>query len=117
MVLSGIIASQNFIIVKTEDYFILIFCGIIGGIGGLCISGASKILESSVFAPLQYIQLVAGFIFGYLFFKDLPDTFEILGSLIIVFSGLFIIYRESKLGLRPFTNKKSRIRDLFHRGH
>ena len=45
------------------------------------------------------------------------DTFEILGSLIIVFSGLFIIYRESKLGLRPFTNKHSRIRDLFHRGH
>ena len=115
--LSGIIASQNFITVKPEDYFILIFCGIIGGTGGLCISGASKILESSVFAPLQYIQLVAGFIFGYLFFKDLPDTFEILGSLIIVFSGLFIIYRESKLGLRPFTNKKSRIRDLFHRGH
>ena len=115
--LSGIIASQNFLTVKTEDYFILIFCGIIGGVGGLCISGASKILESSIFAPLQYIQLVAGFIFGYLFFKDLPDTFEILGSLIIVFSGLFIIYRESKLGLRPFTNKKSRIRDLFHRGH
>ena len=115
--LSGIIASQNFVTIKPEDYFILFFCGIIGGTGGLCISGASKILESSVFAPLQYVQLVAGFIFGYLFFKDLPDTFEILGSLIIILSGLFIIYRESKLGLRPFTNKKSRIRDLFHRGH
>ena len=84
---------------------------------GLCISGASKILELSIFAPLQYVQLVAGFIFGYLFFKDLPDTFEILGSLIIIISGLFIIYRESKLGLRPFTNKQSRMRDLFHRGH
>ena len=115
--LSGIIMSQNFVTIKPEDYFILFFCGIIGGAGGLCISGASKILESSVFAPLQYVQLVAGFIFGYLFFKDLPDTFEILGSLIIIISGLFIIYRESKLGLRPFTNKKSRIRDLFHRGH
>ena len=114
---SGIIASQNFVTIKPDDYFILFFCGIIGGTGGLCISGASKILESSVFAPLQYVQLVAGFIFGYLFFKDLPDTFEILGSLIIIISGLFIIYRESKLGLRPFTNKQSRIRDLFHRGH
>ena len=88
-----------------------------GGTAGLCISGASKILESSVFAPIQYVQLVAGFIFGYLFFYDLPDKFEVIGSLIIVFSGLFLIYRENKLKIRPFVSKKSRIRDMFFRGH
>ena len=43
---------------------IFVVCGIIGGIGGLCISGASKILESSVFAPIQYVQLVAGLYYG-----------------------------------------------------
>jgi drug/metabolite transporter (DMT)-like permease len=96
---------------------IFIVCGIIGGIGGLCITGASKILESSEFAPIQYVQLVAGFIMGYLFFRDLPDTFEIIGSLIIVFSGLFIIYRENKLNIRPFESSTSRIRDMFLRGH
>ena len=118
LILSGIFTTQNFVpIINNYHFLIFIICGIVGGTGGLCISGASKILESSVFAPIQYVQLIAGFVFGYLFFKDLPDTFEILGSLIIIISGLFIIYRESKLGLRPFTNKKSRIRDLFHRGH
>ena len=118
LILSGIFTTQNFVpIINNYHFLIFIICGIVGGAGGLCISGASKILESSVFAPIQYVQLIAGFVFGYLFFKDLPDTFEILGSLIIIISGLFIIYRESKLGLRPFTNKKSRIRDLFHRGH
>ena len=84
------------------DLFIFLICGIICGIAALCISGASKILESSIFAPIQYVQLVAGFIFGYLFFGDLPDIYEIFGSFIIIFSGLFIIYRQTKLGLRSF---------------
>ncbi len=117
LVISGMFAFQNFVSVPLEDVIIFIVCGIIGGIGGLCITGASKMLESSVFAPIQYIQLVAGFIMGYLFFRDLPDTFEIIGSLVIVFSGLFIIYRENKLNIRPFEGSTSRIRDMFLRGH
>ena len=117
LVISGIFSFQNFVSVPLEDVIIFIVCGIIGGIGGLCITGASKILESSEFAPIQYVQLVAGFIMGYLFFRDLPDSFEIIGSLVIVFSGLFIIYRENKLNIRPFVSSTSRIRDMFFRGH
>ena len=116
-VISGIFSFQNFVSVPLTDVIIFIVCGIIGGIGGLCITGASKILESSEFAPIQYVQLVAGFIMGYLFFRDLPDVFEIIGSLVIVFSGLFIIYRENKLNIRPFVSNTSRIRDMFLRGH
>ena len=117
LVISGVFSFQNFVSVPLVDMLIFVVCGIIGGIGGLCITGASKILESSVFAPVQYVQLVAGFIMGYLFFRDLPDIFEIIGSLVIVFSGLFIIYRENKLNIRPFLSSTSRIRDMFFRGH
>ena len=117
LVISGMFSFQNFVSVPLEDLIIFIVCGIIGGTGGLCITGASKILESSVFAPIQYVQLVAGFIMGYIFFRDLPDTFEIIGSLVIVFSGLFVIYRENKLNIRPFASSTSRIRDMFLRGH
>ena len=114
---SGIISYFNYVPVTLTDLLILILCGIIGGTAGLCISGASKILESSVFAPIQYVQLVAGFILGYLFFDDIPDKFEVIGSFIIVCSGLFLIYRENKLRIRPLVSKKSRTRDMFLRGH
>jgi len=102
LVLSGIIAYKSFIYPSNNDLLIFLICGIICGIAGLCISGASKILESSLFAPIQYVQLIAGFIFGYLFFRDLPDIYEISGSLVIIFSGLFIIYRQNKLGIKFF---------------
>ena len=114
---SGIISYFNYVPVTLTDLLILILCGIIGGTAGLCISGASKILESSVFAPIQYVQLVVGFILGYLFFYDIPDKFEVIGSFIIVCSGLFLIYRETKLKIRPLVSKKSRTRDMFLRGH
>ena len=117
LVISGMFSFQNFVSVPLEDVIIFIVCGIIGGTGSLCITGASKILESSMFAPIQYVQLVAGLIMGYLFFRDLPDIFEIIGSLVIVFSGLFVIYRENKLNIRPLVSSKSRIRDMFFRGH
>jgi len=117
LVISGIFSFQNFVSVPLADMIIFVVCGIIGGIGSLCITGAAKILESSVFAPIQYVQLVAGLIMGYIFFRDLPDTFEIIGSLVIVFSGLFVIYRENKLNIRPFEGSTSRIRDMFLRGH
>ena len=116
-VISGIICYSNYVPITTPDLLILILCGILGGSAGLCISGASKILESSVFAPIQYIQLVVGFVLGYIFFNDLPDRFEVIGSLIIVSTGLFIIYQENKLKIRPLLSDKSRIRDMFFRGH
>ena len=88
---------------QNNHIYIFFVCGIIAGTGGLCISAASKILESSAFAPLQYSQLIAGFIFGYLFFGDLPDIYEIGGSILIVISGLFIIYRQTQLGIKSLS--------------
>ena len=114
---SGIISYFNYVPITLTDLLILILCGIIGGTAGLCISGASKILESSLFAPIQYVQLVVGFVLSYIFFYDIPDKFEVIGSFIIVCSGLFLIYRENKLKIRPLVSKKSRTRDMFLRGH
>ncbi len=117
LTLSGLLTLNDYVPLKNYDIFIFVICGVIAGIGALCISAASKMLESSVFAPLQYFQLIAGFLFGYLFFNDLPDIFEIIGSIIIFLSGIYIIYREYKVGIRPFLSKESRIRDYINRGH
>ena len=47
------------------------------------------------------IFLLEGVIFGigFMFFGDVPTWFTLVGGLIVVGSGLFIIYREHRLGL------------------
>jgi S-adenosylmethionine uptake transporter len=115
-IISGFLSYQNFELVQKTDLIILVVCGMIAGMAGLCFAIASKTLESSLFAPIQYIQLVAGFTMGYFFFGDLPDIYEVIGSLVIVFSGLFIIYRENQLKIRTLVNSSNKIRDMFFRG-
>ena len=112
LIFSAIFAYNVYVPLNDSDIYIFFICGIIAGTGGLCISAASKSLESSVFAPLQYFQLIAGFIFGYLFFNDLPDIYEVTGSLIISLSGLFIIYREYKVGV----SQDRSVKDVINRG-
>ena len=116
-IINFLLCSQNYNPLRQFDIYLFILCGIIIGIAGLFVSISARTLESSVFAPIQYSQLFAGLIFGYLFFRDLPDFFEIIGSIIIILSGIFIIYKDTQSGIRPFTSKVSRVRDMFNRGH
>ena len=115
--INGILSFNNHITMTINDTLILLLCGIICGIAGNCLTIASKFLESSVFAPIQYSQLISGAILGYIVFNDIPDFYEVLGSTIIIFSGVYIIYRETQKGIRPFIKKDSRFRDQFNRGH
>ena len=116
-IINGLIAMNNYVGMTFNDTMILVLCGIICGVGGNFLTMASKNLESSVFAPIQYTQLFSGIILGYLIFSDLPDIYEIIGSTIIILSGVYIIYRETIIGVRPFNKKETRFRDEFNRGH
>jgi len=116
-IINGLLAMNNYTIMTFNDTMILVLCGIICGVGGNFLTMASKNLESSVFAPIQYTQLFSGIILGYLVFSDLPDIYEIIGSTIIILSGVYIIYRETIIGVRPFNKKETRFRDEFNRGH
>ena len=116
-IINGLIAMNNYVDMTFNDTMILVLCGIICGVGGNFLTMASKNLESSVFAPIQYTQLFSGIILGYLVFSDLPDIYEIIGSTIIILSGVYIIYRETIIGVRPFNKKETRFRDEFNRGY
>lgn len=59
----------------------------------LCARGFSM-GESTLLAPLHYTQIIWGTLIGYLFFSEVPDRWTILGALIIVGSGLYLIHRE-----------------------
>ena len=116
-IVNGLLTINNHIFMDFNDTLILLLCGIICGLAGNCLTIASKFLESSVFAPIQYSQIIYGSILGFLIFNDLPDFYEIVGSIVIVLSGIYIIYRETVKGIRPFMKQDARFRDKFNRGH
>ncbi len=57
-------------------------------------SGFARARDTSLIAPFHYSQMIWGIILGYLIFHDTPGPATLIGSLIIVASGLMVIWRE-----------------------
>jgi S-adenosylmethionine uptake transporter len=73
-------------------YFLIIASFHIGG--GLLTSRAFSMADTAIVAPFHYVQLLWGTAFGIFIFSSVPDIWTGLGALLIVFSGIYIIYRE-----------------------
>jgi drug/metabolite transporter (DMT)-like permease len=52
----------------------------------------------ALLAPLEYTALVGGAIAAYAIWDEVPDRWVVAGALIIVASGLFVIYRSKEPG-------------------
>lgn len=55
-----------------------------------------KASSSAVVAPFNYSQMIWGVVFGYLIFGDMPTAEVIMGSAILMFTGIYIIRMERK---------------------
>lgn len=50
--------------------------------------------ETDLLAPLHYSQILWGALIGYFVFAEEPEIWTIVGAIIIVLSGVYLIYRE-----------------------
>lgn len=91
---------------------ILLSLGFYGGFGHWLLIRAYRQATTSALAPYPYLQMVWMVAFGYLFFDQLPDGWTIVGTTIIVSSGLYIIYREQVLRLRRSAAPSAEAGDL-----
>jgi drug/metabolite transporter (DMT)-like permease len=71
---------------------LLFWMGIIGLAGQLLLVGAFRHAQASLLAPLSYTQIVWATIIGYAVFGDIPDLPTVVGSLIVIASGLALTH-------------------------
>ena len=77
----------------------LILSGVFGGLGQILLTESYRHAEVSTIAPFEYTSVVLGIGIGFFVFAEVPGLATVIGSAIVVASGIFIIYRESRLGL------------------
>jgi S-adenosylmethionine uptake transporter len=72
----------------------------VAGIGEFLIIRALEMTQAVILAPLMYSLMIWSTLWGFLLFADLPDRWTLLGTMIIVGSGLYALYRESRANKR-----------------
>ncbi|PRY74088.1 drug/metabolite transporter (DMT)-like permease [Marivita geojedonensis] len=95
-----------------EHLGLLAIISLMAWIAGRIIITAYQTGEAAIVAPMQYSQILWATAYGLLFFGETTDLYTALGATIIIASGLFIVFRESRSGASknmPVLRTRSRI--------
>lgn len=96
--------------IELPDLGMMAAVGILSVIAQIFLIGAYRAAPAAVIAPLQYSQIIWATLFGMLFFAETPDLYVMLGSSVIIGSGMFVVWRESRENVsdkRPVTRSAS----------
>ncbi len=75
--------------------------GAFGGLGHYLLILAYRLAPASSVSPFLYFQLLSMVALGYLVFGDVPDQWTLIGSGVVIASGLYLVHRERVTGTIP----------------
>lgn len=89
----------GWVLPQPGDFLALASLGIFGGIAQITVTESFRYAPASVLAPFAYTSMLWAVAIGYLWFGEVPEFVVLLGALIVIAAGLFVIWRERQLGL------------------
>ena len=89
------------------DAALLILAGVFGGIGQVLVTTSFRFGDASTIAPFDYTSMVWVLAVSLLVFGTWPTGTVLLGSAIVISAGLFVIYREHRLGIDRAQSKRA----------
>ena len=92
--ISGATLPGNFTIPTLTGWFLFALAGLCSVFAWFGIIGGYRRAPPAMLAPFEYTALIGAATAGYLIWNEIPDLWVIAGGLVIIASGLFIVYRE-----------------------
>ena len=99
-VLSLFTLPFGWVVPDWDIILMLVSAGLLGGVAQIFITSAYRYADAAVIAPFDYVSILIAMIIGFVFFDDLPTAQMLIGSGIVILSGILIIWRERALGLK-----------------
>jgi drug/metabolite transporter (DMT)-like permease len=76
------------------DGFLMASCGVIAAIGLTLLTHAYRVAQSSVVAPFEFTFAFWGILWGWVFWRELPDALGWIGIAIIIAAGIIVVQSE-----------------------
>ncbi len=90
----SVVAPFSWVMPDAQDWALMALTGMFGGLGHFTMIRAFTWAPAATVSPFGYSALIWATLFGLGLFGDFPDGWTILGAVVIVGSGLYILHRE-----------------------
>lgn len=81
-----------------EDWLRIGTIGALGGFIGYALSQAYRVGDAALIAPFEYVALPMAIFWGWLIFGEVPGLRLWIGSALIAGAGIYVLWREARLG-------------------
>jgi len=75
--------------------------GLVGGMAAYLMTEAVRAAPTVVVSPMEYTALIWGALFDWMFWQVFPEQATVVGSMVIVSSGFYILWRERSYKEEP----------------
>ena len=79
-----------------REIALCVAAGLIGGLGQFTLVEAARAVPASVLGTVEYGALIWSFVFGYLFWGEMPATTVYVGAFLVVAAGLTLALSEHR---------------------
>ena len=87
--------TQAWTMPTVTDFGLIALIALCWGVGMVLLSAAYRDTEVAILAPFEYFSIIYGFMYGYIFWREIPTPNMLIGMALIIGCGIFIIYREN----------------------
>ncbi|WP_417685991.1 DMT family transporter [Roseibium sp.] len=105
--LGWLIPSQAWVVPDLETSGLLVLVGLSGGVGQILLTQSYRYADASTIAPFDYANMIWAVALGYFLFAEVPVPEVLIGAAIVIAAGVFVIYREHRLGLDRTRNRRA----------
>ena len=89
------------------DAMLLVIAGVCGGLGQVLLTQSYRFGDASTIAPFDYISMIWVLVVSLAIFGTWPSGIVLVGTAIVVAAGLFVIWREQRLGIERTRSKRA----------
>ncbi len=75
-------------------WWLVFLLAVVTIVSQLLISNALYYANASLLASFQYLEIISATLLGWIIFNDIPDRLTMLGAIIVIFSGVYLIKVE-----------------------
>jgi drug/metabolite transporter (DMT)-like permease len=84
--------------------FLMVSIGVLGTGAHLLMTWSLRYAPAATLAPMQYLEIPVATLFGWVIFRELPNTMAAVGIGITVAAGLYVILREQSVARQAAKN-------------